>query len=74
MELLKSNTELRLIPIPNLSRPLEKLGIVFVNSVLSSTVTQFLNNHGVVKDFVAAVNLAALQPLSDDEAKSEHNA
>ncbi|KAF8318358.1 hypothetical protein F5887DRAFT_928554, partial [Amanita rubescens] len=54
----------------------EKLGLAFVSSVLPSAVVQFLNNHGVVKDtddmnhFLAAINLATLQTLGDDEAKS----
>ncbi len=54
----------------------EKLGLAFVSSVLPSAVVQFLSNYEIVKDtndmnhFLAAINLAALQPLSDDEAKS----
>ena len=89
MVLLKSSSVLRLIPTskgPQLvSSPVfrapdlpsfEKLGLPFLSSVLPSTVVQFLNRHGVIKEsndmnhFLAAIDLAALQPLSDDEAKS----
>ncbi|KAF8735350.1 hypothetical protein AX14_002224 [Amanita brunnescens Koide BX004] len=53
----------------------EKLGLAFIGS-LPLTVVHFLNNHGVVKDtgdmndFLAAIDLAAMHPLSNDEAKS----
>lgn len=89
MALLKSNTVLHLVPTskgpqlvssPAFPTPgdslFEKLGLAFVSSILSSTVVQFLNNHGVVKNindmdhFLEAVNVAALQTLGDDEAKS----
>jgi len=89
MALLKTNTVLHLVPTSKgsqlVSSPafpgpgiqlFEKLGLAFVSSVLPSTVVQFLNNHGVVKDtndmnhFLAAIELAALQLLSDSEAKS----
>jgi len=92
MALLKSNTVLHLVPTsrgpqlvssPAFPAPgislFEKLGLAFVSSVLPSTVVQFLNNHGVVKDindmnhFLAAINLAALQTLGDDEAKAVFN-
>ncbi|KAF8330997.1 hypothetical protein F5887DRAFT_76594 [Amanita rubescens] len=89
MALLKSNTVLHLVPTskgpqlvssPSFLAPcnqlFEKLGLAFVSSILPSTVVQFLNNHGVVKDthdmnhFLAAIKLAALRPLSDGEPKS----
>lgn len=88
MALLKANSSLRLVPTskgPQLvsstvflvpgDRVFEKLGLTFVSSALSSTVVQFLNNQGVIKDannmddFLAAINWTAIQPLSDDEAK-----
>ncbi|KAF8330989.1 hypothetical protein F5887DRAFT_1287046 [Amanita rubescens] len=88
MVLLKSNTVLHLVPtskgpqlvsspaFPAPGFPLfEKLGLAFVSSVLPSTVVQFLNRHGVIKNiddmnhFLAAINLAGLQTLGDDEAK-----
>lgn len=54
----------------------EKLGLAFISSLLPGSVVQFLNNHGVIKDtgdmnvFLPAINLTAIQPLSEDEAKS----
>jgi hypothetical protein len=89
MALLKANSTLRLVPTSKgpqfvssaVFRALSdgvfnKLGLAFVSSALSSTVVQFLNNQGVLKDandmndFLAAINWTELQPLSDDEAKS----
>jgi hypothetical protein len=89
MVLLKADSSLRLIPTSKspqfvssaVFRALsdgvfKKLGLAFVSSTLSSTVVQFLNNQGVLKDannmndFLAAINWTELQPLSDDEAKS----
>lgn len=89
MALLKANSTLRLVPTSKgpqfvssavfrmLGDPVfEKLGLAFVSSALSSTVVQFLDNQGVLKDahdmndFLAAINWTELQPLSDEEAKS----
>jgi len=60
---------------PNLPS-FEKLGLAFVSSMLPSSAVQFLNNHGVFKDtndlndFLDAIDLTRLQPLSDNEASS----
>jgi len=89
MVLLKSSSGLRLIPTSKGTQPVsspvfrapdlpsfEKLGLPFLSSVLPSTVIQFLNHHGVIKEtndmnnFLAAIDLAVLQPLRDDEAKA----
>ena len=57
-------------------RLFEKLGIAFISPLLSTAVVQFLDIHKVVRDidnmdeFLAAVDLTGLQPLSNDEAKS----
>ena len=54
----------------------KKLGLTFVSSALPNAVVDFLKNHKVIKDIkdmnhvLGAINLAGLQPLSDDEAKS----
>jgi hypothetical protein len=54
----------------------EKLGLAFISSLLPGSVVQFLDNHGVIKDtgdmnvFLPAIDLTAMQPLSEDEAKS----
>lgn len=53
----------------------EKLGLAFISSLLPISVVQFLDNHGVIKDtgdmnvFLSAIDLTAIQPLSEDEAK-----
>ena len=57
-------------------RLFEKLGLAFISPLLSIAVIQFLSNYKVIRDiddmneFLAAVDLTELQPLSNDEAKS----
>ncbi len=57
-------------------RRFEKLGLAFISSLLPSGVVYFLNRHGIIKDahdvhdLLAAIDLKALQPLTDGEAKS----
>ena len=57
------------------NRLFEKLGLAFISPLLPTAVVQLLNCHEVIKDinnmndFLAAIDLAGLQPLSNGEAK-----